>query len=164
MKNTVYFILLLFVFFNSCTTKPEIIKLDLEQKYPFTRVADYFVISNPPEDINEIITLVQSNLKVGNQKYQESEYYTQIYYKERFCFTRKYKPHYKWYNPYTFDDIRDGISHLEDRYISIILKNSSDTCLTCPNVPIYILHSKKLKYYPNGFRNNSNKHWAKMKD
>jgi hypothetical protein len=165
--NDQFILVLILLFLNACTTKTEVVKMDIKNKYP-DRLTEYYMIKNPPEDIKQITDLVMVNLDTTASEYKEkivkAEFYSQLYYKERFFFDRTYKPHYKWYNNFIYDDVRDGESHLEDRYVAIYLKNVGDTCHTCPNYPFYVIYSKKLVYYPNGFHNNPNKHWEKMEE
>lgn len=168
MKQKKYFVVIQFwLLLSSCRSEIEVIKLNLE-KHNSDFLVDYYVVNNPPKDLNGIITFINHNLDtiIDQQKLNtgESKFYLIEFYEESFFFNRNYQPHYKWYDPYNYDDIRDGQSHLDNKYITVILKNARDDCNSCSKMPIYMLHSKKLNYYPNGFRNNSNKHWERMKD
>ncbi len=168
MKLNFFLIALPILFaITSCDSKTEILKLDVQSQYSDFHV-DYFMISNPPENLTELLLLVNRNLDTTLRKQSssilKSEVYNQVYYKEDFFFDRNYKPHFKWYNNFISDDIRNGESHAEDKIISVRIKSNRDSCFMCPRLPFYMIYKKKLIYYPNGFRNNPNKHWEKMKD
>lgn len=152
--------------FVQCKSEPEIFKISLKRSPHINSEnnVEYYMVNNPPRDTAELLALINKNLDTTLLNQKKYKVYGQIYYKECFFFNRNYKPHYKWYNNYIHDDIRNGESHLEDEYVTVYAKNEKDTSSVRPNYPFYVFHDENLIYYPNGFKNNPHKHWRNIRD
>jgi hypothetical protein len=95
-------------------------------------------------------------------------YYVQYFYKENFYLTRFFKPYYATILG-NYVDIRvdnDGDFDKEHLIDYVYNNEAADkNCgMWCPIYPYYIFHNDEgsisCEYYPKGFKNNPNKHWA----
>lgn len=171
MKNKLVLIILLISGQNSCKQKTEIVRLNFESVHKsidHNQLRKYYIIENPPKELNDVINLLtNSSLGELGSDNTDKRKLLLIFYKKSFWIDRNYKPDYKWYNNYVLDDISyDNTFHKDDLFAIAVLNDiENDSCDLCPVTPYYEVYGEyRTKYYPNGFRNNPNKHWEKMKD
>jgi hypothetical protein len=144
IKIFLLFLSVVFTFLYCRNRKTEIYKLNVEKReYDKSLFVEYYVVSNPPKNSNDLLTNVKKyNLKNLPHKQNLLNAYTsvvQVFYDETWSIDRDYKPNSFFFD---IDDIRDSDCHAEDKILVITLKSTAKACNTCPNPPNYIFFGK----------------------
>ncbi|PKB18715.1 hypothetical protein [Flavobacterium sp. 5] len=160
--------------------------IKFENKKVADDVFDVFVLQNPPSSKEELIKLIEEmNDTIDLKSRANKTLYVQSFYKETFNLTRFYKPYYHAFIGGALIDIRSDNSEFINEYLVSYVyndkelikeyKNCKEACPTLPyyrfetynrsstetiNDTIYNITEGSLVYfYPNGFKENPNKHW-----
>lgn len=161
MKSVLLF--LLFCGVMSCNTKAEINKMINIKCATKANCRDYYVIKNPPENVDSLISFIESFNDSTLAAYQGVENYSRIFYRETSETSRDYKPHYHWLNNFYYDDITNyngDDSHRKNLLISYQLthRNPRSNDKYRRITPYYIYKKENVDeeyYYPHL------KKWAK---
>ena len=165
---------LIILFFCSCEDKKtEMFKMNTNPRLRVGFVTNFYIVSNPPEDIYDILLFYQNEVKKfsdnkGDRFLLNQKYYYQSYYKERYFFDRNFKESIPDYGRVLnfLDVFRDkytvDTSHRDDLFITINFKDDNNR-EDAPISPYLFISEMNLYYFPKGLKNNPNIHWEKRR-
>jgi hypothetical protein len=134
----------------SCDRKTEIIRMENLTKiyYDGKEKAVYFVIANPPDNRDSLLSLVSEHFKAfaPNDTIEKYYYYNHLYFKETRFTPRDYKEEWKGYFNHDYID-----NHYEDLLIVIVINSE--------------FNSQRIIFYKRGDRDKEiGKKWKEEQE
>lgn len=158
--------------FSSCKEeKTEVFKLDIYTDGDRCDL-EYFMVSNPPDDIESIINFYETEVRKMNSKkrtkrFKEHGCSNRTYFKERLFFGKNYKGENPDYGKiFTLSSIfasshSTETAHTKDVFIYIKYKTYPEYSDSNVILPYLNITQKNIDYYPQGLINNPDIHWGR---